>query len=79
VETHRDSVPAKAAPIVAGLGGMTTLDSLFREICQAVPPKIADVKIAQLPVDWRGTTAKSVIRTVQVSGDGLDIEVGLPR
>ena len=79
VDTHLESVPASIAPLVRGIGGMKTVDGLFREICRAVPPHLADMKIGQLPDDWKGRTAKSVIRTVRVNGDGLDIEIGVPR
>jgi hypothetical protein len=78
VETHIDSVPPKVASLLDAVGGVKSLDRVFNEVSRIVPPRIADVKIAELPGDWRGQAARAVIRSVRVGGDGVDVEVGLP-
>ena len=74
-----DTVPPKLTPFLEPLGGLPAIQGLFTEICKVVPPHLSNLKIGHLPDDWKGQAAKSVLRSVTVQGDGLDIEVGLPR
>lgn len=79
LRTHLDTVPAGIAPVLDRFGGLPAVDRLFGEACKRLPPHISDLKIGQVPKDWRGDIAKSVIRSVRVVPDGLDVEIGLPR
>jgi hypothetical protein len=78
-DARLDTVPPKLMTVLQPIGGLSTIQSLFDEVCKVVPPRLSDVKIGRLPDDWKGNAAKSVIRSVAVQGDGLDVEVGLPR
>jgi hypothetical protein len=78
VDTHLDSVPEAIRPVVKSLGGLPAVDRLFKQVCKVVPPRIADVKLAQLPDDWQGRTAKAFIRSARVGRDGIDVEIGFP-
>ena len=78
-EAKLDTVPEKLLPLLKPIGGLTAVQDLFTEICKAVPPRLSNIKLGQLPADWKGNAAKAVLRGVVVQGDGLDIEVGLPR
>ena len=79
VDANLDTVPAKLTPFLEPLGGVSAIHGLFTEICKVVPPRLTDIKLGHLPDDWKGKAAKSVLRGAVVQGDGLDIEVGLPR
>ena len=77
-DARLDTVPPKLTPFLEPLGGLPAIQGLFVEICKIVPPHLSDIKLGQLPGDWKGRAAKSVLRSVVVQGDGLDIEIGLP-
>ena len=77
-EAKLDTVPANLMPLLQPIGGLSAIRELFTEICKAVPPRLSNIKLGQLPADWKGNAAKSVLRGVVVQGDGLDIEIGLP-
>ena len=78
-EAQLDTVPEKLLPVLKPIGGLSAIQDLFTEICKAGPPRLSNLTLGQLPADWKGNAAKSVLRGVVVQGDGLDIEVGLPR
>jgi hypothetical protein len=78
VDAHIDRVSPQIEPALKKIGGLPTVKLLFGEICKQAPPKISDVKLGQLPDNWKGNAARSAIRSVTVEGDGLDVEFGLP-
>jgi len=79
VDAHIDAISPQMEPAIKRLGGLPTVQLVFKEMCKLVPAKISDVKVGQLPADWKGKAAQSVIRSVVVKGDGVNVEIGLPR
>jgi hypothetical protein len=79
VDARIDTVSPRIESEIRKIGGLPTVQGIFTEICKLVPPRISDVRVGQLPDDWKGRAAKAVVRSVAVTGDGLDVEVGLPR
>ena len=78
-DAHIDSVPPDVATALRQIGGISTVEYPFRELCKHFPPKISDIKAGQLPDDWKGRAARCVLRRLVIKADGIDAEVGLPR
>jgi hypothetical protein len=78
-EAKLDTLPPNLVPLLKPIGGLPAIQEIFAEICKTVPPHLSNIKLGQLPADWKGNAAKSVLRGVVVQGDGFDIEIGLPR